>query len=43
MKPNYIRKLLEGYLVERIYLLPESEWSRKNRIKRGGNKKTCFR
>lgn len=43
MKPNYIKKLLEGYLVERIYLLPESEWSRKNRIKKGGNKKICFR
>jgi ESF2/ABP1 family protein len=43
MKPNYIRKLLTSFMVERIYLLPESEWTRKNRIKRGGNKKICFR
>lgn len=43
MKPNYIKKLLKSYLVERVYLLPQSEWSRKNRIKRGGNKKICFR
>ncbi len=43
MKPNYIKKLLKSYLVERVYLLAESEWSRKNRIKKGGNKKICFR
>lgn len=43
MKPNYIKKLLNSYLVERVYLLAESEWSRKNRIKKGGNKKICFR
>ena len=24
MKPSYIKKLLESYNVERIYLLPES-------------------
>ncbi len=43
MKPNYIKRLLASYFVERVYLLAESEWSRKNRIKRGGNKKICFR
>lgn len=43
MKPNYIKRLLNNYLVERVYLLAESEWSRKNRVKRGGNKRVCFR
>lgn len=42
MKPNYIRKLLDGYDVERIFLLKESEWLRKNRAKKGGNKRICF-
>lgn len=43
MTPSVIRKLLDGYNIERIYLLPESEWARKNRVKKGGSKRICFR
>ena len=43
MTPNFVKKLLQHYGVERIYLLPESEWARKNRAKKGGSKRICFR
>jgi ESF2/ABP1 family protein len=43
MTPNFVKKLLANYQVERVYLLPESDWVRNNRIKKGGNKRICFR
>ncbi|KAL4433540.1 hypothetical protein ABPG74_002937 [Tetrahymena malaccensis] len=42
MKATYIRKLLEPYGIERVYLAAEDERKRKMRIKNGGNKRRCY-
>ena len=45
MNPATIRKLLEQYFadqVERIYMEPERDYSRKTRMKLGGNKKRKY-
>jgi ESF2/ABP1 family protein len=39
MNPNTLRKLLEKYKIERLYLSPEKEHKRQIRIKTGGNRK----
>ena len=43
MTPNQVRKLLSQFSLERIYLLPETNWVRQNRVKKGGSKRICFR
>ncbi|KAL4482541.1 hypothetical protein ABPG72_005784 [Tetrahymena utriculariae] len=42
MKATYIRKLLDPYGIERVYLAAEDERKRKMRIKNGGNKRRCY-
>ncbi|EAS06109.1 Pre-rRNA-processing protein esf2, putative (macronuclear) [Tetrahymena thermophila SB210] len=42
MKATYIRKLLEPYGIERVYLAAEDDRKRKMRIKNGGNKRRCY-
>eukprot|EP01016_Furgasonia_blochmanni_P049771 TRINITY_DN7598_c0_g1_i6.p2 TRINITY_DN7598_c0_g1~~TRINITY_DN7598_c0_g1_i6.p2 ORF type:complete len:256 (+),score=22.95 TRINITY_DN7598_c0_g1_i6:474-1241(+) len=42
MKASMLRRLLEQYGIERIYLEPEEEGKRKARIRRGGNKARCY-
>lgn len=42
MTPNFIRKLLRQYGIERIYLMPEDESLRLHRKKTGGNKRQRF-
>ena len=42
MTPNFVRKLLKEYGIERIYLMPEDESLRLHRKKTGGNKRQSF-
>jgi len=44
MNPSSLRKLMEARFkgVERIYMEPEREHVRKNRVKSGGNRKTKY-
>ena len=42
MSPNTIRRLLDKFSIERIYLSPEAEHKRKIRVKKGGNRKIKY-